>query len=144
ALARADNPRLPADPLVLLARDAAGLANLQRLSSIGFLDTDSAVKPCLPLDVIRAHADGLFLLTGGTTGPIARLLAEGQKPEAERLLAALIEAFPDRTIIELHRHRLPIEQAIEPGLIALADAFSLPLVATNDCMFATASMHEAQ
>ena len=33
ALARADNPRLPPDPLVLLAQDAAGLANLQRLSS---------------------------------------------------------------------------------------------------------------
>jgi DNA polymerase-3 subunit alpha len=144
ALTRADNPRLPADPLVLLARDAAGLANLQRLSSIGFLDTDPSLKPSLPLDVIRAHAGGLFLLTGGTNGPIARLLAEGQKPEAERLLAALAEAFPDRTIMELHRHRLPVEQAIEPGLIAMADAFGLPLAATNDCMFATASMYEAQ
>src|SRR5580704_2575477 len=35
ALARTDNVRLPPDPLVLLARDATGLANLQRLSSIG-------------------------------------------------------------------------------------------------------------
>ncbi len=129
---------------MLLARDAAGLANLQRLSSIGFLDTDPSLKPSLPLEVIQAHAEGLFLLTGGTTGPIARLLAEGQKPEAERLLAALAEAFPGRTIMELHRHRLPVEQAIEPGLIAMADSFGLPLVATNDCMFATESMHEAQ
>ncbi|MSP01636.1 MAG: DNA polymerase III subunit alpha [Acetobacteraceae bacterium] len=144
ALTRADNPRLAADPLVLLARDAAGLANLQRLSSIGFLDTDPSLKPSLALDVIRAHAEGLFLLTGGTTGPIARLLAEGQKHEAERLLASLVEAFPDRVIMELHRHRLPIEKAIEPGLIAIADAHGMPLVATNDCMFATASMHEAQ
>ncbi len=144
ALLRADNQRLAPDPLVLLARDAAGLANLQRLSSIGFLDTDPSLKPSLPLDVIRAHAEGLFLLTGGTNGPIARLLAEGQKSEAERLLAALAEAFPDRTIMELHRHRLPIEQAIEPGLIALADTFGLPLAATNDCMFAAGSMYEAQ
>ena len=45
ALARTDNPRLPPDPLVLLARDAAGLANLQRLSSIGFLETDPTLKP---------------------------------------------------------------------------------------------------
>ena len=143
ALTRAGNPRLAADPLVLLARDAAGFANLQRLSSISFLDTDPALKPSLSLDVIRAHAEGLFLLTGGTTGPIARLLAEGQKPEAERLLAALAEAFPGRAIMELHRHGLPIERAIEPGLIALAGQFGLPLAATNDCMFATPSMHEA-
>src|ERR1700722_17765321 len=144
ALARTYNPRLAPDPLVLLARDATGLANLQRLSSIGFLDTDPSLKPSLGLDVIRSHAEGLFLLTGGTNGPIPRLLAEGQKPEAQRLLAALAEAFPDRTIMELHRHHLPVEQAIEPGLIALADAFGLPLAATNDCMFATQSMYEAQ
>src|SRR3984957_7644650 len=144
ALARVDNPRLPPDALVLLARDAAGLANLQRLSSIGFLNTDPSLKPSLPLDVLRAHAEGLFLLTGGTNGPIARLLAEGQQPEAERLLAALGEAFPARPIMELHRHPLPLEQAIEPGLIAMADTYGLPLAATNDCMFATESMYEAQ
>ena len=144
ALTRADNPRLAADPLVLLARDTAGLANLQRLSSRGFLETDPALKPSVAIDVLREHAEGLWLLTGGTTGPIARMLAEGQKSEAGRLLAALIEAFPDRVVMELHRHHLPIEQAIEPGLIALADQYRLPLVATNDCMFATPSMHEAQ
>src|SRR6185312_11686374 len=122
ALARTDNPRLPPDPIVLLAQDAAGLANLQRLSSYSFLDTDPGLKPQLPWDRIAAHAQGLILLTGGTTGPLARLLAEGQKPEAERLLAQIAEAFPGRTVLELHRHGLPIEQAIEPGLIALADA----------------------
>ena len=143
ALARTDNPRLAPDPLVLLAQNAAGLANLQRLSSIGFLDTDPSLKPQLAFERIAAHAEGLLLLTGGTTGPIGRLLAEGQKPEAERLLAALAEAFPDRTIVELHRHGLDTDRAIEPGMIALADMFGAPLVATNDCYFATPGMHEA-
>ena len=143
ALARTDNPRLAPDPLVLLAQNAAGLANLQRLSSIGFLDTDPSLKPQLAFERIAAHAEGLLLLTGGTTGPIGRLLAEGQKPEAERLLAALAEAFPDRTIVELHRHGLDTDRAIEPGMIALADTFGAPLVATNDCYFATPGMHEA-
>src|SRR5271155_5510333 len=45
ALARRDNPRLPPESLVLLAQDAAGLVNLQRLSSRGFLDTDPALRP---------------------------------------------------------------------------------------------------
>jgi DNA polymerase III subunit alpha len=143
ALTRADNPRLQPDPIVLLAQNPAGLANLQRLSSSGFLDTDPTLKPQLPFQVVADHAAGLLLLTGGTMGPIARLLAEGQKPEAERLLDAMAEAFPDRTIQELHRHSLAIEAAIEPGLIGLADARGLPLVATNDCYFATPDMHEA-
>jgi DNA polymerase-3 subunit alpha len=143
ALTRADNARLPPDPVVLLAQDPAGLANLQRLSSLGFLDTDPGLKPQLAFDTIAAHAAGLLLLTGGTCGPIARLLAEGQRPDAEALLARCVEAFPDRCAVELHRHSLPLEHAIEPGLIALADAAHLPLVATNDCFFATPAMHAA-
>jgi DNA polymerase III subunit alpha len=143
ALARADNPRLPPEPLVLLAQGAEGLNNLQRLSSRGFLDTDPGLKPQLQLDVIAEHANGLILLTGGATGPLGRLLAEGQKPEAERLLARLMEAFPDRVAMELHRHNLEVERAVEPGLIALADAAGIPLVATNDCYFASPDMYEA-
>jgi DNA polymerase-3 subunit alpha len=145
ALARAgsNGARLPPDPVVLLAQDATGMANLQRLSSLGFLETDPTLKPQLPFERIAEHAAGLLLLTGGTTGPIGRLLAEGQKPEAERLLDAMHEAFPDRTIQELHRHSLSVEAAIEPALITLADTRNIPLVATNDCYFATPDMHEA-
>ena len=143
ALTRADNPHLPPDPIVLLAQDAAGLANLQMLSSDGFLRTDPGLKPQLAMDAIAAHAAGLLLLTGGATGPLGRLLAEGQKAEAERMIARFAEAFPDRVAMELHRHGLDSERAVEPGLIALADAAGIPLVATNDCYFASPAMHEA-
>jgi DNA polymerase III subunit alpha len=143
ALTRADNPRLIPEPIVLLAQDATGLANLQRLSSNGFLATDPGLRPQLSLDAIAARASGLILLTGGATGPLARLLAEGQKPEAERLLARFVEAFPERIAMELHRHGLDSERAVEPGLIALADGAGIPLLATNDCYFAAPDMYEA-
>jgi DNA polymerase III subunit alpha len=143
ALSRTDNPRLPPDPIVLLAQDAIGLDNLQRLSTRGFLETDPGLKPQLAFDTIAQHAAGLILLTGGATGPLARLMAEGQKPEAERLMARFAEAFPDRVAMELHRHGLDRERALEPGLIALADAAGIPLVATNDCYFASPDMYEA-
>ena len=96
ALARTDNPRLPPDPLVLLAQDAAGLANLQRLSSLGFLDTDPGLKPQLPLDVIAAHAAGLILLTGGTDRPVRA--AAGGRAEAGGGAAAR-RAWPRRSPI---------------------------------------------
>jgi len=142
SITRAENLRLAPDPVVVLAQDAAGLANLQRLSSQGFMQGDPA-DPQLPLRTLLEHAEGLILLTGGTRGPIARMLAEGRKPDAAVLLAQFAEAFPGRCMMELHRHGLAIERAIEPGLIQLADEHRLPLVATNECFFATSKMHEA-
>ncbi len=134
--------RLAPDPLVLLAQDAVGLDNLQRLSSRGFIEGDLA-DPAVALEVLLEHSAGLMLLTGGTRGPVARLLAEGQRPEARRLLDRLREGFDGRMLMELHRHGLDVERAVEPGLIALADELGMPLVATNECFFATAAMHEA-
>jgi DNA polymerase-3 subunit alpha len=143
AVSRPDNPRLAPESLVVLAKDATGLANLRRLSSAGYMETEPGQKPQVTFERLFGLAPGLILLTGGTLGPLARLLAEGQKDEAERLLARLVEAFPDRTVMELHRHGLPVERAVEPGLIALADAADVPLVATNDCFFAKPQMYEA-
>ena len=143
---RMDRGRAVTEPLVLLAQDATGLSNLQHLSSRGFLDGDPA-DPCVTLETLCAHSDGLMLLTGGTRGPLARLLADGQRPEARRLLARLADAFLGRVAVEIQRHGqgggLPIERAIEPGMIGLADEFGLPLVATNECFFPRPEMHEA-
>ncbi|GAB0117131.1 DNA polymerase III subunit alpha [Acidisoma sp. 7E03] len=142
-LARADQPRLAPDPIVVLAQDAVGFANLQRLSSASYLETEPGLRPQVSLQRLAELSEGLILLTGGTFGPISRLLAEGQRTEAAHLLARFAEAFPDRVVVELHRHGLAIERAIEPGLLRLADEAGLPIVAANDCYFATASMHEA-
>jgi DNA polymerase-3 subunit alpha len=89
------------------------------------------------------HAAGLFLLTGGTLGPVARLLAESRREAAAALLATLAEAFPGRLAVELHRHGAEAERVVEPGLLGLADAAGLPIVAANDAYFARAELHEA-
>ncbi len=142
SLTRADAPGLSPDPIVLLAQTPAGLANLQHLSSAGFLQNDAAV-PQLPFDAVAARADGLFLLTGGTRGPLARLLGEGRERDAAAELARMREAFGDRLAVELHRHDTSLDRALEPGLITLAERYGLPLVATNECFFETKSMYEA-
>ncbi len=143
-LARAGNSRLAPDPLVLLAMDEVGFANLQRLSSLSFLETEPGLGPRLTTARILEHAAGLFLLTGGTTGPLGRLLAEGQEAEARASLAVLKEAFADRIAVELNRHGLAAEPIVEVGLIRLSEEAGLPLVATNDCLFADPAMFEAQ
>ena len=133
---------LPPDYVVLLAQTEEGYANLQRLSSLSFL-AEGALKPQISQEQLFAHASGLFLLTGGARGPIGRLLSEGQWDEAMTYLAAFKAAFPDRLAIEIQRHGEAVEKATEPGFLRLAEAFALPLVATNECFFATREMYEA-
>ena len=60
--------------------------------------------------------------------PIVRLLVDGQKEAAGHCLDLLQDLFPGRLYIELQRHGLSTEQAIEPDLLELADATGLPLV----------------
>ena len=141
-LARGGSNLAP-DPVVLLAQTPAGFANLQKLSSASYLQAGGVVKPQITLETLLSHAEGLFLLTGGAHGPLGRLLAEGQMAEALAYLAALEEGFAGRIAVELQRHGEKLEQAIEPGLMTLADARALPLVATNECFFAKPSMHQA-
>ncbi|MBR0672369.1 DNA polymerase III subunit alpha [Neoroseomonas soli] len=140
---RPDIARQNPDPLVALAMDAAGLENLQKLSSKGYLRDDPSGRPAITLDLLREHAQGIFLLTGGTLGPVARLIGDGRRDTAARILDALREAFPDRLAVELHRHGLPQEKAIESGLLSLAQRSGLPIVAANDVYFAKREMHEA-
>jgi len=143
ALSRADNPKLDPDGIVLLAQNAAGLANLQRISSRGFLDAAGGMRPQVSLASLGENADGLILLTGGGSGPLFRLLRDGQDAEARKYLAGLADWFGDRLVVELHRHGAPHEAAVEPRMIALADALGLPIVATNEVFFATPAMHQA-
>ena len=95
-----------------------------------------------PADLASAN-EGLICLAGGAGGPIGRLLAEGQSDAAEAALLALKTAFPGRLYIELQRHGLPEEARSEAGLVDLAYAHDVPLVATNNAYFPDREFYEA-
>nr|WP_314072096.1 DNA polymerase III subunit alpha [uncultured Roseococcus sp.] len=132
-----------ADAVTALAMDAEGWINLQRLSSLGWLNDDVSDKPALTLRQLLDNAPGIFLMTGGDQGPLSRLIVEGRRDAGKAFLHTLREAFPDRLAVELMRHLTERQQAIEPGLLRLADEAALPIVATNDVYFAKSSMHLA-
>ncbi|EHM00059.1 putative DNA polymerase III subunit alpha [Acetobacteraceae bacterium AT-5844] len=140
---RPEQARMAPDPIVALAMNAQGLENVQKLSSQGFLRDDPSGKPTITLELLQSHSEGVFLLTGGTHGPLGRLLQEGRREAAARLLDLLKESFPDRMAVELHRHGLALERGLEPAMLALADAAALPIVAANDVYFAKPEMYEA-
>ena len=134
--------------VVLLVQDKAGWMNLMKLSSCLYLREGGAALH-VTLDELCAHAEGLICLTGGATGPLGQLIAQGQADKAAALADRLAAAFPTRLYVELQRHPgengqlMTAEAASEGGLIDLAYAKDLPLVATNDVYFPKAQMYEA-
>src|SRR5579863_7335268 len=131
------------DRVVLLVQSEAGYRNLMRLTSHAFLDGEAGDEPALTLADLAAANEGLICLAGGAGGPLGHRIAEGQAEAAETMLAALKELFPGRLYIELMRHGLPEEARSEEGLVDLAYAHDLPLVATNNAYFPDRDFYEA-
>ncbi len=129
--------------VALLVKDDQGYVQLSKLLSSAYLDVGSGELPHASAEHLAAYAQGLILLTGGPNGPVNRLLADGQPQAAELLLDRLVNLFGDRLYVELQRHGLPNEAAVEEKLIDLAYAKGLPLVATNDVHFGSEDMYEA-
>lgn len=129
--------------LVLLAQDRGGYDNLMKLVSKAHLETLAGETPHVELDALEGRTDGLILLTGGVSGPVGRLLLEGQRDAAEALLLRLKSLFPHRLYVELQRHDLAEEHETEAAFIDMAYAHDLPLVATNQAFFSDEGMFEA-
>ncbi|MGI9480484.1 MAG: DNA polymerase III subunit alpha [Hyphomicrobiaceae bacterium] len=129
--------------IALLAMNDAGYANLMKLGSQAFFDPVETEPPHVMIKRLEEHHDGLIVLTGGPEGPINRALADDRPDIAAARLTTLSELFGDRLYVELQRHGMPEERDAEPGLIQLAYDNRIPLVATNDCHFATADEYEA-
>ncbi len=131
------------DWLVLLAQDDVGYANLCKLVSSAHLDRPVELEPHVQFGALRGLNEGLIALTAGGEGAITRLLADGQQTKAEAYLELLQQLFPERLYIEIARRNDPVEEAAEDGLVDLAYARDLPIVATNPATYADPSFHAA-
>jgi DNA polymerase III subunit alpha len=129
--------------IAVLAKDAEGYANLMRLSSNAYLAAAETGEVVTSIRQLAAHAAGLIALTGGAEGVIDLALAEANPDLARARLAALKSIFGDRLYVEVQRHGLSQERAIEPVLLDLAYDAQLPIVATNEAFFETREDFEA-
>ncbi len=132
------------DQLVLLAASRKGYENLMKLVSHPFITPpEHTDRPAVLWSDLETHAEGLICLTAGIKGAVGRLLLENRADVAGRALERLQNIFGDRLYIELERHGLADEVAIEDALLDFAYDRNIPIVATNNCFFANPDMYEA-
>ncbi len=129
------SPQAPPPRLTLLAASRAGYRNLCRLLTAAAHDRPKG-EARADLDLLAEHAAGLYCLTGGEEGPLARSLEAGGPANARGLLERLAAIYPRRLRVEIQRHRLRRAEQRNHALIELASRLRLPLVATNGVRYA--------
>ena len=117
--------------VTLLAADLIGYRNLVALVSKGFLE-GYYYKPRIDLELLEKHNDGLLVLSGCMSGLVAAPLLRGDEATARQNAKTYREIFGDRFYIEVMRHGMPEQDAINGGLVRIARELDVPIVATND------------
>jgi DNA polymerase-3 subunit alpha len=132
--------------LTLLAESNEGYANLIKLSSLGYLE-GYYYKPRVDWELLERHAKGIVALSGCLSGRVSRALSESREGDARADLDRLVQIFGrDSTYVEIQNAGLAEQAQVNPGLISLAEATGLPLVATGDVHYLDAGdafAHEA-
>ena len=114
-------PQAACANIVLLAQDETGYGNLLRLASRAYFDGPLGAAPNVAVSALEGNVDGLIGLTGGLTGPLDTCLRAGRVDQAARRLEVLKGAFgEERLYVEVQRHGLDDERAVERELLRLA------------------------
>src|SRR5216110_3509116 len=130
-LTLADGSRLP-----LLAEDREGYQNLCRLITRTKLGAAKGVAAAT-LDDLAPYAAGLVCLTGGARGPLARRVGAGDVEGARGVLERLVTIFGrSGCYVEVQRHLEREQERVLQGLVTLARAAQVPLVATSQPLYA--------
>ncbi|MBP1684443.1 MAG: dnaE2 [Deltaproteobacteria bacterium] len=118
-------------PLYLLVANRLGYQNLCRLITNAKLRAPKGTAPVTWVD-LDGCTDGLICLARDVvhTGPIDYQLST---------IDSLHRLFPNRLYLGLQRHLDPAEERLNQALIAMAEHYRIPLVATNDVRAAAPS-----
>jgi error-prone DNA polymerase len=130
-LTLADGARLP-----VLVEDRDGYRNLCRLVTRLKLGAAKGAGR-IALDDLAPYAGGLVCLSGGGRGPLAGPVARGDREAARRILDRLAGIFGrDSCFVEVQRHLDRAQERDLGRLVRLARDARLPLVATNQPLYA--------
>lgn len=126
--------------LPLYAKNTTGYLQLLALVSRSYTEGDSKFLPHLTLSDLEGQSDGLMALTGGPLGLLNQPLSQQNTAVAAARFSRLRALFKDRLYIELTRLGGEAEALAEEWLLSQADAYNVPLIATNPAYFPTKGM----
>jgi DNA polymerase III subunit alpha len=126
--------RVDRDPnhLTLLAANQEGYLNLMKLCTVGQME-GMYYKPRIDKEILAEHSKGLIALSGCLQGEAASRITDGDIDGARESVAAYRDIFgKDRFLLEVQRHGIDRQDAVNVALAGFGTEFGLRLCATND------------
>src|SRR5438270_134367 len=118
--------------LIVLASNDEGYKNLVKLVSAGYTE-GFYYKPRIDKELLRAHREGLIVLSSCLKGEVSQSLANGNYGKARDAALKYKDILgADNFFLEIQDHGIPDQQKIVPLMAQLGEETGLQLVATND------------
>ena len=131
-----------ASKILLLVQNAKGYKNLCELLSRGWVSNAVQEQAYLKWEWLNELNEGLIVLSGFSTGPLATPLQQGEEKAATNIALEMARLFPHRFYLEVQRAQ-PVYESLVTQTAQLAAKLNLPLVATHPVQFLTADDYEA-
>lgn len=129
--------------IVLIAYNNTGYQNLMVLVTKGQLE-GLHEKPMIDWELLNEFHEGILALSGDYTSELGETLLHKGLEEGVTLAQKYEHLFgKDNYFIEIERHGLDEENALSPLLIECSKRTGIPLVATNNCHYASSSDRDA-
>jgi len=119
--------------IILLAKDQAGLKNLQKMSELAWTE-GYYHKPRIDMELLNDYKEGIIVLSGCMNGLVAKSIERNDLDKAKEYVRWFKNTFGDDFYIEVQAHN-PADLNFK--LLELADEFEVKPVVTSDAHFDT-------
>ena len=126
--------------LIILAKNAKGLENLNKLNELAWTD-GFYKKPRMDWQILEQYKEGLVITSGCLSGYLAKAIEADNLAVAKEHIQWAKKTFGDDYYIEVMPHNPP---EVNKLLLDLADEFGVKPVITPDCHHADTSQKEIQ
>ncbi len=125
--------------LCLFAKNLKGWHNLLGLVSTAYAEVEDGggfyQVPCVDWELLERYHEGLVCSTACISSWLANLVDLGHDREVYEYIARMRKLFGDDLWIEIMPHDFDDQRILNKNLVAVAQEFSIPVIATNDAHF---------
>ena len=126
--------------LIILAKNAKGLENLNKLNELAWTE-GFFKKPRMDWEILEKYKEGLIITSGCLSGYLAKAIESDNLAAAKMHLQWAKDVFGDDYYIEVMPHN---PQEVNETILALADEFNIKPIVTPDCHHSDPAQAEIQ